>query len=165
MTEEPQKYFGVTAIEFTALEDTNKMVFHSLGLEFDNTSLVLESSSDPDFIKMTNFPWSYDSVTSQVTIELSGTQTFRANHSYTFSVEYTTIPGDADVGFYRTSYLDDNGNKRWLITSQLEYIEARRSFPCFDEPGFKSVYKMTIIHDSTLMGTMSNMPIVNQTTL
>lgn len=45
------------------------------------------------------------------------------------------------------------------MTSQLEYIEARRSFPCFDEPGFRSVFRVTIIHDNSMIA-MSNMPIL-----
>jgi aminopeptidase N len=46
----------------------------------------------------------------------------------------------------------------------MEYIEARKSFPCFDEPGFRSVYSMTIIHDETLKA-WSNMPIKSSTAM
>lgn len=44
------------------------------------------------------------------------------------------------------------------MTSQLEYIEARKSFPSFDEPGFRSVFKVTIIHDDSMIA-WSNMPV------
>ena len=50
------------------------------------------------------------------------------------------------------------------MTSQLSYIEARKSFPCFDEPTFKAVFKIRIIHDSSLTA-ISNMPVASKTTL
>jgi aminopeptidase N len=46
--------------------------------------------------------------------------------------------------------------KRWLIASQMEYIEARKAFVSFDEPGFKSIFRTTIIHDESLTTTLSN---------
>jgi len=47
---------------------------------------------------------------------------------------------------------------RWLIASQLEAVEARKAFICFDEPEFKSNFSIKVIHDSSLHA-MSNMPI------
>ncbi len=44
----------------------------------------------------------------------------------------------------------------------MEYIEARKSFICFDEPEFKAIFKLTIIHDNSLF-PLTNMP-VNKTT-
>ncbi len=46
------------------------------------------------------------------------------------------------------------------MTSLTAFVEARKGFICFDEPRFKSVFKITIIHDESLMA-MSNMPIEN----
>lgn len=44
----------------------------------------------------------------------------------------------------------------------MEYIEARKSFICFDEPIFKSKFKIKIQHDVSLHA-MSNMPIEKTT--
>jgi aminopeptidase N len=43
------------------------------------------------------------------------------------------------VGLYRVK----EGDAHYAFT-QFEAIEARRAFPCFDEPGFKTPYEMTI---------------------
>lgn len=43
------------------------------------------------------------------------------------------------LGLYRA---EDNG--RWYTYTQFEPLEARRAFPCFDEPRFKTPYTLTI---------------------
>ena len=35
---------------------------------------------------------------------------------------------------------------RFLCASQLQAIDARRVFPCFDEPAMKAIFNVSIIH-------------------
>lgn len=162
-TEPPTYFDGKCRIWFQAVAATDKLIFHVQSLDINNATLRLEAINDPNFQTITGFRWTYDAVTSQVTVNLADySQTFRANLNYSVSIDYIGYATHDLVGFYRSSYTDPSGQVHWLMTSQLEYIEARKSFPSFDEPGFKSVYKMTIIHDASLPTTMSNMPIVSR---
>ena len=65
----------------------------------------------------------------------------------TLSIDFTGILNDKLAGFYRSSYQHPNGTTRYLATSQMEPTDARRAFPCFDEPALKSQFTVTLIAD------------------
>lgn len=111
VTERPESYDGSVDIMFMCLSNTNKLVFHSAGLTLINSTMSLSSTSDSQFQQPSVLPWSYDPVNSQVTMELSGGQMFRAGFNYTFSVSFTGIPSGNNLGFYRTTY-NVNGQDR-----------------------------------------------------
>ena len=50
----------------------------------------------------------------------------------------------------------------WYVYSQFENISARRAFPCFDEPGFKVPWQVTLTVPNS-DGAFSNTPMLNQT--
>jgi len=47
-------------------------------------------------------------------------------------------------GFYRSSYKDQAGATQVLAATQFEATDARRAFPCWDEPDFKAVFSTTL---------------------
>jgi len=53
-------------------------------------------------------------------------------------------------GFYRSTYKDDSGKTRTLAATQFEATDARRAFPCWDEPDFKAVFSTTLVIDRDL---------------
>uniref|UniRef100_A0A7M4EDQ9 Aminopeptidase n=1 Tax=Crocodylus porosus TaxID=8502 RepID=A0A7M4EDQ9_CROPO len=60
------------------------------------------------------------------------------------------------VGFYRTTYME-NGTTKSIAATDHEPTDARKSFPCFDEPNKKATYNITIIHEDAYKA-LSNMP-------
>jgi aminopeptidase 2 len=164
VTERPENYDGSVSITFRASRDTNKLVLHARQLEIVNTTLQLSSTTDTQFAAWNGFSWTYDSVTSLLTVDLGNTRTFRSGFLYVFKTDFKGKSLSDNLGIYRTSYMD-NGQTHWLLTTQMEYIEARKSFPCFDEPGYRSVFHITIVHDNSLTLVKSNMPVKSKTTL
>eukprot|EP00435_Cladocopium_sp_Y103_P043833 s1338_g12.t1 len=67
------------------------------------------------------------------------------------------------AGFYRSQYTDSKGVKRFMATTQFEAIDARRCFPCWDEPARKATFVVTLIYPSNLTA-ISNMPPSSQET-
>lgn len=54
------------------------------------------------------------------------------------------ILNDKMRGFYRSKYTHDGMDKH-LATTQFESTDARRAFPCFDEPAQKAVFDVTLM--------------------
>lgn len=66
-------------------------------------------------------------------------------------IKFTGILNDKLRGFYRSTYMDAQGTEQKIGCTQFEAAEARRAFPCWDEPAFKATYKLTMIVDEDLM--------------
>ncbi len=71
-------------------------------------------------------------------------------------IEFTGILNDRLLGFYRSQY-KQKGKTKFLATTQFEAADARRAFPCWDEPEAKATFEISIIADNTL-SAISNMP-------
>ncbi len=74
------------------------------------------------------------------------------------SLEYTgrVDPKDTE-GLFRQREGDD-----WYVFSQFESIFARRAFPCFDEPGFKVPWQLSL-HVPKNLVAVSNTPVLSET--
>ncbi|CAJ0763076.1 15807_t:CDS:2, partial [Entrophospora sp. SA101] len=76
-------------------------------------------------------------------------------------IEFTGILNDKMTGFYRSSYVDESGNKRYLATTQFQATYARHAFPCWDEPAIKATFDITLIVPSELTA-LSNMNVISE---
>ncbi|XP_036887781.1 glutamyl aminopeptidase [Sturnira hondurensis] len=61
------------------------------------------------------------------------------------------------VGFYRTTYVE-KGQTKSIAATDHEPTDARKSFPCFDEPNKKATFTISIIHTKDYKA-LSNMPV------
>ena len=77
---------------------------------------------------------------------------------------FTGTLNDKLRGFYRSTFTDDDGNERVIATTQFESTDARRAFPCWDEPDLKAVFGVTLVVDEGLLA-VSNSPIAEEASL
>lgn len=156
-TTKPEKYDGQVEIDFECLKNTKQFVIHYNKLDLNYSTLEITSETDADF-KTTpaNPKHTYSPITHFFALEFPGGQQFKAGSKYTFKVDFVGYTKEDNLGFYASKY-QDNGEK-WIVSSQLETVEARKSFPCFDEPAMKAKFNLKLIHDSSLTA-FSNMPI------
>ena len=54
------------------------------------------------------------------------------------------VLNDRMHGFYRSTYFVE-GKKHHMATTQFEATDARRAFPCFDEPSAKAIFDIKLI--------------------
>ncbi|MBS0154533.1 MAG: M1 family metallopeptidase [Nitrospira sp.] len=64
-------------------------------------------------------------------------------------------------GFYRSTYKNETGTVRTLAATQFEATDARRAFPCWDEPDFKAVFATTLVVDPALTA-ISNTSVLSE---
>ncbi len=64
-------------------------------------------------------------------------------------------------GFYRSTYKDQSGTTQTMAATQFEATDARRAFPCWDEPDFKAVFATTLVIDRGLTA-LSNTSVVSE---
>ncbi len=77
----------------------------------------------------------------------------------TLTCRFTGTLNDKLRGFYRSTYTGPDGETQTIATTQFESVDARRCFPCFDEPDRKAVFEVTLIVDADL-DAISNSPVV-----
>src|SRR5437773_1194848 len=70
--------------------------------------------------------------------------------AWRLSLRFAGPLNDKLRGFYRSSYKDASGATRLLAATQFESTDARRAFPCWDEPAFKAVFAVTLAIDPAL---------------
>ena len=77
----------------------------------------------------------------------------------TISCRFSGTLNDKLRGFYRSTYTGQDGETQTMATTQFESVDARRGFPCFDEPDRKAVFEITLIVEPDL-DAISNSPVV-----
>ncbi len=82
----------------------------------------------------------------------------------TVELVFDGLLNDKLVGFYRSTFTDPDGETRTIATTQFESTDARRAFPCWDEPDLKATFAVALVHDAELLAVSSG-PEIERTEL
>jgi aminopeptidase N len=77
--------------------------------------------------------------------------------SFDYAGKIETIP----QGLFAQAYVVPGGGKGLLLSTQFESTDARRMFPCWDEPAFRATFELTVTVPSEWTA-VSNMPIAHR---
>lgn len=147
---------GSVSIELDVLEPTSQIKLHGDNLKI--TKAQLEAAGKETALDVSAIKYDQDATT--ITISLGGTSVSLGPAS--LALEFTGVLTDSMTGFYKASYLID-GTKKWLATTQFEAIDARKAFPCWDEPALKAKFDVTLVVPANLVA-LSNMNVISETT-
>ncbi|XP_029834124.3 aminopeptidase N [Ixodes scapularis] len=145
-------FTGAVAVTMHCLSATDAVVMHSKDLNVSDVS-VEETTSN--VLVPCGAPV-HDAARQFLRLPLH--KTLSAGTNYTLRMRFRGWLNDDLAGFYRSSYTDAAGNKRWLAATQFQATDARRAFPCFDEPDMKATFAVTMVRPSNLTA-ISNMPL------
>ncbi|KAE8296863.1 Aminopeptidase N [Larimichthys crocea] len=139
-------FTGESSVEFECAEETDLILIHSNKLNYtkDNNghlATLTSMSGDPAPTIKNSWP---KPETQYLVVELNGKMI--KGHRYRLFTKFTGELADDLGGFYRSVYME-NGEKKVVATTQMQPTDARKAFPCFDEPAMKAVFHITLIHD------------------
>ncbi|MDH3204301.1 MAG: M1 family metallopeptidase [Nitrosopumilus sp.] len=139
-------FHGTETISIDCKKSTNSIVMHCAELKIitchvKSTEKIISSISRTDAKK------------EELQIRLRE----KIKGKATIYLEFQGILNDRLLGFYRSQYKQGNTTK-YLATTQFEAADARRAFPCWDEPEAKATFQISIIADNKFTA-ISNMPV------
>uniref|UniRef100_A0A182PTS9 Aminopeptidase N n=1 Tax=Anopheles epiroticus TaxID=199890 RepID=A0A182PTS9_9DIPT len=150
---------GSNTITVTALvADVRRIKLHMARLEIVSWSVMRKSNSMP----VGKVNETYNEVTQMLTLNLK--EPLRQKEEYYVTFNYVGRMDEDMGGFYR-SYFKVNGTKVWLGSTQFEQTEARRAFPCFDEPRYKTTFALKLNYKPAEYNVYSNTPVVRNDTI
>ena len=135
-------------IYFKVNSETNNVLLNSAELNFDRA--VFEASNGAT-INSSNVTLCEDSEVATIYFGQSLPLGKGKLH-----IDFTGILNDKLTGFYRSKYIHPNGETCYTATTQFEAADARRCFPCWDEPALKATFDVTLIadKDKTVLSNM-----------
>lgn len=150
-------FAGHESILLTILSKTDSITLNGLGLTIEKASVqdsgsLKTASAQPATV-------TYDAKNETIQFQF---KTSLKPGKYILKSTFTGVLNNQLSGFYRSSHVDTQGKTHWLATTQLEPADARRMFPCFDEPDFKATFQVTAIVDPQLVA-LSNTPVLSET--
>ena len=134
-------FSGLAVITVTVTQSTSTVTLNAVDLTISSATLegktggrldaTVELDQEMQRCRLT-FPHPISAGESQLTLVFQGTL------------------NDHLRGFYRSTYKDQAGVSHTMAATQFEATDARRAFPCWDEPDFKAVFATTLVIDPSL---------------
>ena len=145
------KYDGEVTIDLDVVDDTKSITLNTVEIEIHETKVSTGSSTVSSSPKVT-----VDEEAQTTKVEFD--QAIPAGSKAKLYHKFTGVLNDKMAGFYRSSYKNEKGEEKWMATTQMEPTDARRAFPCFDEPALKATFTVTLVADRNLT-CLSNMDV------
>ncbi|XP_046441609.1 aminopeptidase Ey-like [Daphnia pulex] len=143
---------GYIEILVDCLETTSNISMNSADITINQPSILVTNLFSQDIVEVAGLILEPDRQI--VTIQLA-TQIL-SGQQYKISMNFVAVLNNELRGFYRSTY-EEEGVTKYLAVTQFSAPDARRSFPCFDEPNMKAEFTITLGRKKT-MSSNSNMP-------
>lgn len=134
-------FTGIETVHIIVAQPIKEIVLNACELTIDSVSIINN--------KGINLKGSATLEEENQRARLSFPQTLTEG-SWQLNLKFKGILNDKLHGFYRSIYKDSAGNQKVIASTQFEPTDARYAFPCWDEPDFKAVFKVTLVVDRDL---------------
>ncbi|CAL9123593.1 unnamed protein product [Musa acuminata var. zebrina] len=149
------KFAGSAQIAVDVVDDTRFLILNAADLDIDGDSVWFRNPSSSKEVRPSEVVLVEDDE-----ILVLRFDEFLPRGSGVLGIGFQGTLNDRMKGFYRSVY-EHNGEKKNMAVTQFEPADARRCFPCWDEPAFKATFKMTLEVPSDTIA-LSNMPVMEE---
>ncbi|MBI4312121.1 MAG: M1 family metallopeptidase [Chloroflexi bacterium] len=152
LTPDLQKFTfaGEEQVDIQVLKPTSQVALNALELRVQSATVTAPSGAA---IGVTGI--AYDEKKETVTITLaSPLQPGKAR----LDLRFTGVLNDRLHGFYRSAYQSKDGKSHTMAATQFEPTDARRCFPCWDEPSIKAAFDCTLVIPQGLAAVSNTLP-------
>ncbi|KAK4883355.1 hypothetical protein RN001_006674 [Aquatica leii] len=158
---ENKTFTGTVIIEIKALEHSNHITLHAHELNMPPKEHIIVQELETGKIvtvesaEYTNTIYEYFKISlSEMLIE--GT-------TYVIHIpNFNAILNKDPVGFSSGTFTESDGSKRYFAFTQFEPTDARRAFPCFDEPGLRAKFNIRLVRPNKQFISASNSRLISQ---
>jgi aminopeptidase N len=126
-------FSGEETIDVNVSQPTNSITLNAIEIAFQSVTINSNGSQQTATVTL-------DAQKQQATFTFPNTI---AAGNATIKIRYTGILNNELRGFY----LSKTAKRSYAVT-QFEATDARRAFPCFDEPAFKASYDISLVIDA-----------------
>ncbi|KAI2615097.1 peptidase family M1-domain-containing protein [Hypoxylon sp. NC1633] len=160
---EDWSYQGTVTIDVSITEPVKEIVINSIELELLAAKLTVEHTKATQTLETTTF--NYDEKKQRATLVFADEVPVSQKASLQISFQ-GTMNNDM-AGFYRSKYkpivpaaasVPRDDSFHYMLSTQFEACDARRAFPCFDEPRLKATFDFEIEIPEDQVA-LSNMPV------
>ncbi|XP_050092219.1 puromycin-sensitive aminopeptidase [Anopheles aquasalis] len=147
---------GTTTVHLKVNTATDRITLNALDLKILKSSVTFDGASGPQTLESKEVQFDADQETASFIFATeipAGTAAL--------AVEFTGELNDKMKGFYRSKYFTASGEERYAGVTQFEATDARRCFPCWDEPAIKATFDITLTVPQDRVA-LSNMPLQSE---
>uniref|UniRef100_A0A8C8GK59 Aminopeptidase n=1 Tax=Oncorhynchus tshawytscha TaxID=74940 RepID=A0A8C8GK59_ONCTS len=146
---------------------TNQIVMNCADIDIITASFVPEGGEGEGEILLAFFSYSleinatgfnYQNEDEKVTLSFPSAL---QKGSGTLKIDFVGELNDKMKGFYRSKYATPAGEIRYAAVTQFEATDARRAFPCWDEPAIKATFDISLIVPKDRVA-LSNMNVIDR---
>jgi aminopeptidase N len=144
------------------VKPTREIVLNTLELTLHHSKLVVSQGKSDQSWESTTLTEDSKSQRSTITFP----EELPASAKASLTIDFTGLLNHDMAGFYRSQYkpaapaapsVPRDDDFHYMLSTQFESCDARRAFPCFDEPNLKATFDFAIeIPDDQV--ALSNMP-------
>ncbi|KAK2579854.1 hypothetical protein KPH14_007537 [Odynerus spinipes] len=148
-------FHGMEKVHIDVQNATDTIILNSLDIDIKSASFV-SNNGDTIYAKSICISSSEETATLVFNDKLP---LGKVGH---LSLSFVGEINDKMKGFYRSKYIRSNGSVDYTAVTQFEPTDARRCFPCWDEPAHKATFDITL-KVPVGVTALSNMPIKERT--